>query len=244
VSTLILLRHGQSQSNRDNLFTGWSDPALTEKGRADAEAAGRSLAEAGHRVDVCFSSVLQRGVESARAALRGLGQPDLEVQQSWCLNERHFGALQQMSRQDAIRRYGRLRVYRWRRSYAYPPPPLADDDPRTLEQSQRFADLGSSPLPRSESFADTRRRVAPYWYETILPHLQSGESVLVVAHKNSLRVLAQEIEGLDDAAVPRLNLPTAHPIVLEFDDDLKRIGTSPIAEKPRSFKLWGRLSPA
>jgi 2,3-bisphosphoglycerate-dependent phosphoglycerate mutase len=244
VSTLVLLRHGQSQSNRDNRFTGWSDPALTPKGVADAEAAGRKLAESGYRIDVCFSSVLQRGVESAHAALRGMGQPDVPIQQSWCLNERHFGALQDMSRREAVRRYGPLRVHRWRRSYGNAPPPLPDDDPRMLAHCARYADLCGGPVPRSESFADTRRRVAPYWHGTILPHLRSGESVLVVAHKNSLRVLAQEIEDLEDASVPRVYLPTAHPLVLEFDDELNRIGGSPIVEKPRSFKLWSRLSPA
>ena len=125
MSTLVLLRHGQSQSNRDNLFTGWSDVALTPKGIADCEEAGRKLAAQGHHFDVCLTSVLQRGIESARAALRGLDQPDLPLHQSWHLNERHFGALQDMSRIAAVCRYGPFQDRRWRRSYAIPPPPLA-----------------------------------------------------------------------------------------------------------------------
>ena len=243
MSTLVLLRHGQSQSNRDNRFTGWSDVALTSKGIADCEAAGRELAARGHHFDVCFTSVLQRGIESARATLRGLEQPDLPLEQSWRLNERHFGALQDMSRWQAVRRYGPLRVRRWRRSYAVPPPPLEEDDPRALAHNARYAGLSDEALPRSESFADTRARVAPYWEDTILRHLKSDETVLIVAHKNSLRVLAQQIEDLADDLVPRLRLPTAHPLIFEFDCDLNRIGRSPIAEK-RKFNFWGRLSPA
>jgi 2,3-bisphosphoglycerate-dependent phosphoglycerate mutase len=244
VSTLVLLRHGQSQSNRDNLFTGWSDVALTSKGVADCEAAGRLLAAKGHGFDACFTSMLQRGIESARAVLRGLGQPELPLQQSWQLNERHFGALQDMSRLQAVWRYGPFQVRRWRRSYGLKPPPLEADDPRALAHDARYGSLCEEPLPRSESLADTRARVAPYWEKTILPHVKSGERVLVVAHKNSLRVLAQEIEGLADEAVPRLHLPTAHPLVFEFDEDLNQIGTSPIVEKPRKHGLLSRLTPA
>jgi bisphosphoglycerate-dependent phosphoglycerate mutase family 1 len=233
VTTLVLLRHGQSESNRGHRFTGWSDVALTPQGMADSEEAGRKLAAAGHRFDVCFTSVLERGSESARAALRGLGQPDLPLHQSWRLNERHFGALQDMSRRDARRRYGSRQIRQWQRSYAKQPPPLPEDDPRARAHRARYADLCPEPIPSTESFADTRRRITPYWRDTILPHLKRGESVLVVGHKNSLRVLAGEIENLEDASVPRLYLPTAHPLVFEFDEDLNRVGESPLLEKSR-----------
>ena len=243
MSKLVLLRHGQSVWNREHRFTGWSNVELTRDGVTESERAGEILTEAGHHFDVCFTSVLKRGIDAAAATLNTMPDCSPQIERSWRLNERHFGALQDMSRWQAVRRYGPLRVRRWRRSYAVPPPPLEEDDPRALAHNARYAGLSDEPLPRSESFADTRARVAPYWEDTILRHLKSDETVLVVAHKNSLRVLAQQIEDLADDLVPRLRLPTAHPLIFEFDRDLNRIGRSPIAEK-RKFNFWGRLSPA
>ena len=244
MSRLVLLRHGQSVFNRERRFTGWSDVAITRKGIAECVEAGRLLAAAGFRFDVCFTSVLERGVHAALATIRGLGTPELEVEKTWRLNERHFGALQGMRRRDAIRAYGVRDVLRWQSSYDEPPPPLEDGDPRLAQSDPRYAELEIKDLPRAESLADTYRRVAPYWQSAIVPRLKQEESVLVVAHKNSLRVLVKMIEGLADEEIPKLQLRTGQPLAYEFDETLNLVGRRFLTPQKRDLRFWSWLSPA
>ena len=244
MTSLVFLRHGQSEWNRDHRFTGWSDVALTETGIAESEAAGRELAAAGHRFDVCFTSVLERGVAAARATLRALETPEIELKQSWRLNERHFGALQGMGRWQAVRAYGLVPVLRLQRSYSLTPPALREDDPRFPGHDPLYAELSEKECPVSESLAETYARVAPYWHGSIVPYLRRRQSVLIVAHKNSLRVLAKLIENLPDASVPKLELPTGQPLVYEFDAQLNLVTREFLAPQRRSLPLWKSLSPA
>lgn len=244
MSQLVLLRHGQSEANRDRRFTGWSDVAITQKGIAECEEAGRVMASAGYRFDACFTSVLSRAVEAARAAIRGLGQPALELEQSWRLNERHFGALQGLRRRHAVRTYGVRQVVLWQSSYDIPPPPLPDGDPRLEAGDPRYAELTTKEFPRSESLADTHARVVPYWRNVIVPLLQQRKSVLVVAHKNSLRVLVREIEGLSEDEVPKFQLKTGHPLAYSFGQDMNLLDRGFLMPQKREFRFWRWLSPA
>jgi 2,3-bisphosphoglycerate-dependent phosphoglycerate mutase len=244
MSHLVLIRHGQSVWNRERRFTGWSDVAITPKGIAECEEAGRLLADAGYRFDICFTSVLERGIAAAQATLSGLGEPDLKMEQSWHLNERHFGSLQGMQRREAMRAFGVRQVVRWQTSYDEPPPPLEDGDPRLAEVDPRYSALEAKDLPRSESLADTYRRVAPYWQQAIVPRLQQQQSVLVVAHKNSLRVLVKMIEGLSDEEVPRLQLKTGQPLAYEFDGALDLVNRAFLLPQKRDLRFWSWLSPA
>ena len=244
MSHLVLLRHGQSESNRDRRFTGWSDVAITPKGIRECEAAGRCMATAGYHFDVCFTSVLQRGIDAAHAALRGLGEPDLKLEQSWRLNERHFGALQGLRRRDAVRRHGVRQVVRWQSTYDEPPPPLEDGDSRLEAEDPRYAALSSDELPRAESLADTYARVLPYWHSAIVPLLQQEQSVLVVAHKNSLRVLVKEIEGLSNEEVPRFQLRTGQPLGYAFDENLTLLDRGFLLPQKKDLRFWRWLSPA
>jgi 2,3-bisphosphoglycerate-dependent phosphoglycerate mutase len=188
--------------------------------------------------------VLARGIDAAEATLRALGTPDLEVQQSWRLNERHFGSLQGMRRRDAIRTFGVRQVLLWQSSYDEPPPPLEDDDPRLARSDPRYAELEGKDLPRAESLADTYRRVAPYWQSAIVPRLKRNESVLVVAHKNSLRVLVKLIEGLADDQVPKFQLKTGAPLTYEFDAALNLVDRGFLLPQKRDLRFWAWLSPA
>jgi 2,3-bisphosphoglycerate-dependent phosphoglycerate mutase len=244
MSQLVLLRHGQSVWNRERRFTGWSDVAITPKGIAECEQAGRLLADAGYHFDLCFTSVLERGISATQAALSGLGDPDMKVEQSWRLNERHFGALQGMRRREAMREFGVRQVVRWQTSYDEPPPPLEDDDPRLAHCDPRYSELDGKQLPRAESLADTYQRVAPYWQRAIVPRLNQQQSVLIVAHKNSLRVLVKLIEGLSDEEVPRLQLKTGQPLAYEFDGSLNLLSRGFLVPQKRDLRFWSWLSPA
>jgi len=244
VSHLVLLRHGQSVANRDRRFTGWTDVEITPKGENECKKAGRVMAAAGYRFDVCFTSVLRRGIDAAHAALRGLGAPDLKLEQSWRLNERHFGALQGLRRRDVVRMFGVRQVVRWQSSYDEPPPPLPDGDPRLEHDDPRYADVSPKDFPRSESLADTYARVMPYWRNAIVPLLQQEQSVLVVAHKNSLRVIVKEIEGLSDEEVPKFSLRTGQPLAYEFDENLKLLERGFLMPQKRELRFWRWLSPA
>ncbi len=244
MTQLVLLRHGQSEWNRDHRFTGWSDVGLTPAGIAESREAGSALAAAGYCFDICFTSILERGVGAARATLEGMGTPDLELEQSWRLNERHFGALQGLSRGQAIWTHGLFQILRLQRSYSQAPPPVKESDPRFPAHDALYAELADKELPKSESLAETFARVMPYWQVVIVPHLKEGRSVLIVAHKNSLRVLAKQIENLPTAVVPRLELPTGQPLAYEFDDHLNLVRRAFLGRPPRRLRLWSGLSPA
>ena len=241
---LVLVRHGESVWNREHRFTGWTDVELTDRGAANSRRAGRLLTEAGVQPEVCFTSVLLRGVDAARCVLEGMGLDSLPVEQSWRLNERHFGALQSLGRWEAVRRHGCRQVLHWQSSYDVPPPPLAADDPRAPALDPLYKNVPTDELPLTESLADTAGRQLPYWREAIAPVLARGRDVLLVGHKNALRTLIEHLEGLDRRDVPRLKIPTGLPIVYELDDALRVLGRRTLGRQHRRFSRWPGISPA
>ena len=216
-STLILLRHGQSTWNLENLFTGWYDADLTEAGQAEAAAAGEALDEAGIAPTVVHTSLQTRAIRTANLALDRMGRLWLPVRRSWRLNERHYGDLQGQNKKEATDKFGKDQVFEWRRSYDIPPPPLDNDDPRHPRFDDRYANLPADVLPASECLADVVKRMLPYWYDDIVPDLRAGNVVLVVAHGNSLRALIKHLDGISDEAIADVNLPTGVPIHYELN---------------------------
>lgn len=215
-ATLTLLRHGQSEWNRDRRFAGWADIDLSEAGRAEAETAGRLLRSGGYTFDCCFTSVLRRATHTSQLVLHAMGLEGIRVQRTWRLNERHYGALQGLGLWPAVRRYGLLPVLRCR-GFRGRPPLLDIDDPRFPGRDPLYASLDSRELPRGESLADAQARVMPYWNEYIVPELERGHRVLVVSHKNTLRVLVKLLERRGDERMPRTRVLTGVPIVLSLD---------------------------
>jgi 2,3-bisphosphoglycerate-dependent phosphoglycerate mutase len=220
MGTLVLLRHAESEWNAKGLFAGWADVSLAAGGRQEAEAAGRMLAGAGLRPDVVHTSVLTRTVQTANILLDVAGLSWLPVWRSWRLNERHYGALQGKDKAQVREQYGDEQYMRWRRSYDVPPPPLPDDDPLSAARDPRYAALPRELLPRTECLRDVVRRLLPYWHDAIVPDLAAGRAVLVVAHGNSLRALVKHLDGIGDAEIAELNIPTGIPLVYELDASL------------------------
>ena len=218
--TLVILRHGESTWNKANLFTGWHDVPLSEKGLAEAAAAGRTMTEAGLRFDVAHTSVLARAVMTCHLALDEMGQVWLPVQRNWRLNERHYGALQGLDKQETAARHGAEQTHLWRRSYDVPPPPVDADSPEHPATDPRYRFLPPDVLPASECLADVVLRVLPYWYDVIAPQLLAGQDVLVTAHGNSLRALVMHLEHVSEEEIAGLNIPTGAPRVYTFDDRL------------------------
>ena len=220
---LVLLRHGQSQWNLENRFTGWTDVDLTEQGREEAKAAGRVLKEKGFVFDNAHTSLLKRAIRTLWIALDELDQMWLPVRRDWRLNERHYGALQGLNKSETAEKHGEEQVLIWRRSYDIQPPALAEDDERYPDHDPRYANLASDELPLTECLKDTVERFLPYWHEAIAPEIKEGQRVIIAAHGNSLRALVQYLDGLSEEAVLKLNIPTGMPLVYELDDDLKPI---------------------
>ncbi|OQX73300.1 MAG: phosphoglyceromutase [Campylobacteraceae bacterium 4484_4] len=218
---LILLRHGQSLYNRENLFTGWTDIDLSEKGKDEARAAGALLAKNALFPDVCFTSWLKRAIHTAQIALEEMVWEQIDCLKSWRLNERHYGAWQQHNKDQIKEEVGEERFVAIRRGYDTPPPPLREGDPRLVQNDPRYKKIDPILLPRSESLKDTKRRTLRYFYEAIAPRLVTEETVLVCAHGNSLRALTMAIENLLPEEVVELEIPTALPIVYTFDETLK-----------------------
>lgn len=218
--TLVLVRHGQSQFNAENRFTGWIDSPLTVAGTEEAHRAGRMLKESGFRFDRIYTSVLVRCTESARIIREELAEPDVPLITSWRLNERHYGALQGLNKAETAARYGEREVYLWRRSYDARPPAAQRRDTRKVEEDPRYASLRGS-VPRTESLADTVQRVLPYWTGEIAPAIHAGQAVLIVAHGNSLRALIKYQEHISDEAIVELNIQTGIPQVCDLDDDMR-----------------------
>jgi len=217
---LVLVRHGQSTWNLENLFTGWTDVDLTEQGRVEAAAAGKLLHEEGFRFDVAYTSVLKRAIRTLWIILDEMDLMWIPVERSWRLNERHYGALQGLNKAETVEEYGEEQVKIWRRSYDVPPPPLAGDDPRHPGFDPRYATLRREELPATESLKETLGRVRPYWDAILAPALQAGRDVLVVAHGNSLRALVKMLDGMGDDEIVGLNIPTGVPIEYVLDDSL------------------------
>jgi len=220
-SKLILVRHGQSTWNVDNLFTGWHDVDLTELGRQEAMLAGRQLQLEHLEPKIAFTSVLKRAIRSLWLILDTTDRMWLPVERNWRLNERHYGALQGLDKAQTVAEHGEAQVKIWRRSYDVPPPPLAPDDPRHPKFDVRYADLDPRILPASESLKDTLARVMPFWESRIVPELRAGRTVLVVAHGNSLRALVKMLDDMSESAIVEFNIPTGIPMLYELDDELK-----------------------
>lgn len=216
---LVLLRHGESEWNRENLFTGWYDCDLTDTGRQEALAAGELLAEAGVHPAAVHTSLQIRAIRTAELALDALGRKWLPVRRSWRLNERHYGDLTGRNKAETAARYGEDQVKIWRRSYDVPPPPIAADNPHHPNDDPRYADLPADLIPDTECLKDVVARVVPYWYDAIWADLVALRSVLIVAHGNSLRALVKHLDGIDDAAITELNIPTGIPLRYEIGDD-------------------------
>jgi 2,3-bisphosphoglycerate-dependent phosphoglycerate mutase len=216
---LVLCRHGQSDWNLKNLFTGWTDVDLTEKGIAEAVAAGRLLKELGYEFDIAYTSVLKRAIRTLWLMLDELDRMWLPVVPNWRLNERHYGALQGLNKAETAAKYGDEQVHIWRRSYDIPPPGLEADDERHPSHDPRYAGIDN--LPSTESLATTLDRVAPYWESVIAPDLRAGKNVLIVAHGNSLRALVKMLDDISDDEITGFNIPTGIPLAYELGADLK-----------------------
>ena len=218
--TLVLLRHGQSEWNLENRFTGWWDIGLTDEGKAEARAAATALAGASITPDVVHTSLLRRAIQTANTTLDELGLSWLPVRRHWRLNERHYGALTGLNKAEMAERHGDEQVHLWRRSYDVPPPPMPSGHPFDVASDARYADLPTGDAPRGECLADVVQRMLPYWHDGIVGDLKSGLTVLVAAHGNSLRALVKHLDGIGDTEIAGLNIPTGVPLVYELADDL------------------------
>ncbi len=221
---LVLLRHGESQWNLDNRFTGWTDVDLTDTGRREAQTAGELLKRDGYAFDIAFTSVLRRAIRTLWISLDALDQMYLPVVHSWRLNERHYGALQGLNKAETAAKFGEAQVLIWRRAYAIAPDPLTPDDPRWPGADPRYKHLKPSEIPATECLRDTVSRVVPFWNDSIAPAISRGRRVLVVAHGNSLRALIKFLDNVSDEKIVELNIPTGRPLVYELDANLRPIG--------------------
>ena len=220
---LVLLRHGESVWNRENRFTGWADVGLTPQGLEEARQAGLLLDEARFAFDVAFTSVLKRAIKTLWTVLEEMDRMWIPVHHSWRLNERHYGALQGLNKAETAAKFGDAQVKIWRRAYDTPPPPLEDDDPRIEADDPRYAEIDPRAFPRTECLKDTVARFLPYWHSAIAPTIRSGKSVVIAAHGNSLRALVKYLDGVSDADIVELNIPTGQPLVYELDRELRPI---------------------
>jgi len=220
---LVLLRHGESQWNLENRFTGWRDVDLTPLGEEEAKSSGQILKEEGYGFDVIHTSVLTRAIRTMEMCLKEMGLDDIPIHYHWRLNERHYGALQGLNKAETAEEYGEEQVHTWRRSYATPPPKLDPDDERHPRFDERYKDLTPEELPASECLKDTVDRFLPYWHDQIAPDVKSGKRVLIVAHGNSLRALVKYLDNVSDEEIVGLNIPTGVPLVYELEESLKPI---------------------
>jgi 2,3-bisphosphoglycerate-dependent phosphoglycerate mutase len=220
---IVLIRHGESQWNLENRFTGWTDVDLSEQGRGEAHEAGRLLREAGFSFDVAFTSVLKRAIRTLWIVLDELDEMWIPVHHSWRLNERHYGALQGLNKAETAAKFGDEQVLIWRRSYDIPPPPLDPSDPRHPERDPRYRSLRPDELPLTECLKDTVARFLPYWHEMIAPAIKAGQRVIIAAHGNSLRALVKYLDEVSEEEIIGLNIPTGVPLVYELDERLRPI---------------------
>ncbi|HEX2851109.1 MAG TPA: phosphoglyceromutase [Acidimicrobiales bacterium] len=222
--TLVLLRHGESVWNQQDLFTGWTDVDLTERGRDEARQGGLLMAEAGLRPDILHTSLQRRAIHTAQIALDEMHLDWIPVRRSWRLNERHYGDLQGKNKAQVREQYGEELFMVWRRSFDTPPPPLAPDDERNARFDPRYAALPPDVLPATECLKDVIARALPWWYDAVVADLRTGRTVLVAAHGNSIRALVKHLDAISDDAIPKLNIPTGVPLVYRLDDDLHPTG--------------------
>ena len=220
---LVLIRHGESEWNKLNLFTGWTDVELSEKGVEEAKNGGKLLKEGGYSFDVCYTSYLKRAIHTAWHVLDGVDEAYIPVIKDWHLNERHYGALQGLNKAETAAKYGAEQVHQWRRSFDIAPPELEADDPRNPANQVQYKGVDPKILPLHESLKDTIARVVPYYNDVIVPEIKAGKKVLIAAHGNSLRALVKYLDNISDADIAGLNIPTGVPLVYELDEDLKPI---------------------
>ena len=220
--TLILLRHGESEWNAKNLFTGWVDVSLSQKGVEEAKRGGQLLKEKNLLPDIVHTSLLRRAIDTSQLALNACDRMWIPVRRSWRLNERHYGALQGKDKKETLAQYGEEQFKLWRRSYDVPPPPIDDADPYSQANDPRYAEIGS-PVPKTECLKDVVARMLPYWEESIVPDLKTGKRILVTAHGNSLRALVKHLDGISDGDIAELNIPTGIPLLYKLDAQLRPI---------------------
>jgi len=220
---IVLLRHGESEWNKENRFTGWTDVDLSEKGIAEAEAGGKLMKEAGFKFDLAYTSMLKRAIRTLWLALDEMDLLWIPVIKTWRLNERHYGALQGLNKAETAQKFGEEQVHIWRRSYDIQPPALTADDERFPGKDPRYADLTKEELPLTECLKDTVARFLPFWHDTVVPAIKSGKQIIIAAHGNSLRALVKYLDNIPDDEIVGLNIPTGVPLVYELDDDLKPI---------------------
>jgi 2,3-bisphosphoglycerate-dependent phosphoglycerate mutase len=223
MTRLVLLRHGESEWNKENRFTGWTDVDLSEKGRGEAKAAGKRLHAEGYVFDVAFTSVLKRAVRTLWMVLDEMDLMWITVLNSWRLNERHYGGLQGLNKAETAAKYGEEQVHIWRRSYDVPPPRLDASDPRHPSRDPRYHDLAEKDLPLTECLKDTVARALPYWHEAIAPTLRAGKRVIIAAHGNSIRALVKMLDSISDTEIAGLDIPTGIPLIYELDESLAPI---------------------
>ena len=235
-SKLILLRHGQSTWNLENLFTGWTDVGLTDQGIEEAVRSGRLMLEEGLIPDVLHTSLLKRAIKTAELALEEMDLQYIPVRRSWRLNERHYGALQGLNKKETADKYGADQVLAWRRSYDVRPPALAPDDGRHPSHDPRYRDLGPDELPSTECLADVVDRMMPYWREGIIPDLEAGRLPLVVAHGNSIRALVKHLDDVSDEEIVSLNIPTGVPLLYELDTDHRPLNRRYLGDEEAALK--------
>ena len=222
---MILLRHGQSKWNLENLFTGWTDVGLTDEGRAEAIRAGELMMEEGLRPTNLHTSLLSRAIHTAELTLATMEMSYLPVQRSWRLNERHYGALQGLNKKETAEKHGDEQVLLWRRSYDIRPPALELDDERHPSRDPRYADLAPDVVPSTEALVDVVDRMLPYWHDSIVPDLREGKTPLIAAHGNSIRALVKHLDDISEEEIVGLNIPTGIPLVYELDDDMSPLGS-------------------
>jgi 2,3-bisphosphoglycerate-dependent phosphoglycerate mutase len=218
---LVLLRHGESVWNRDNLFTGWTDVGLTERGIKEAHEAAHLLIQNHYTFDIAFTSVLKRSTETLEIVLEKMGLLNIPIFKSWRLNERHYGALQGLNKSQTAAKYGEEQVHIWRRSYDVRPPALEDGDPRLPSLDEMYKDVEPELLPRTECLKDVVERFLPYWNDEIVPVLRDGKKVLICAHGNSMRALVKYLDNIPDEEIAGLNIPTGIPLIYELDDNFR-----------------------
>ena len=223
VKKVVLLRHGESVWNKENLFTGWTDVGLSEKGIQEAIEAGRTLRKEGFIFDIAFTSVLKRAIKTLWLVLEEMDLMWIPIYNSWRLNERHYGALQGLNKAAMAQKFGEEQVLLWRRSYDVRPPALSPDDERSPAKDPRYAHLSREEIPSTESLKDTVARVLPYWQDTIAPAIQSGQRVIISAHGNSMRALVKYLDNIPDNEIVALNIPTGIPLVYEFDETMSPV---------------------
>ena len=225
MTKLVLLRHGQSTWNLENVFTGWTDVPLSERGEEEARAAGRIMREEGLEFDIAHTSLLRRAINTLHLALLEMDQVWIPVVKHWRLNERHYGALQGLNKKETSDQYGKEQVHVWRRSYSTPPPALDPMDERYPGNDPRYSWMPPDLLPATECLEDVVARMLPYWHDAIVPDLRAGRTPVVAAHGNSLRALVKHLDDISDEEIPDLNIPTGIPLLYELDDDLRPISS-------------------